>query len=283
MHESLSAHVQGQGARLVFACHVGEAVEGTVVARNEPAPPGVRFIHVRPPDWYLTLAEGPDGLDGPAADQWGWDLRKVLRLLLRSNPLVWSWLSSPDVLADREGLGAALRDLAQAGYSRRALGHALWGESRKALTAFLDRGEAMTATKSLKAARALLALRWLETRATLPPLALDALMDWARRCCPTMSAPRSTPSAPGRWRRATRPSIAGSTRSWTAPPSAAPPCRRVRPTRPPPRGFTAPACWRTVAHLTFPETTPKESPREPVRRSRRYRLRRPHPNGWLPG
>jgi predicted nucleotidyltransferase len=177
MQHPLSDHVQGQGARLLFACHIGEAVEGTVAACNQPAPPGVRFIHVRPPDWYLTLAEGPDALDGPAADQWGWDLRKVLRLLLRSNPLVWSWLSSPDVLADPKGLGAALRDLAQAGYSRRALGHALWGEARKALTAFLDRGEAMTATKSLKAARALLALRWLETRATLPPLALDALVD----------------------------------------------------------------------------------------------------------
>lgn len=177
MQEALSAHVQAQGARLLFACRVGEAVDGTVAGRNQPAPPGVRFIHARPPKWYLTLAEGPDGLDGPAPDQWGWDLRKVLRLLLRSNPLVWSWLSSPDVLADPEGLGAALRDLAGAGYSRRALGHALWGEARKALTAFLDRGEALSATKSLKAARALLALRWLETRATLPPLALDALMD----------------------------------------------------------------------------------------------------------
>jgi predicted nucleotidyltransferase len=174
---TLADHIAARGARLLFACRVGEAVDGTVAAPNAPAPAGVRYIYVRSAEWYLTLAEGADSLDGPDTGTWGWDLRKVLRLLLRSNPMVWSWLSSPDVIHDPEGLGDDLRRLAHEGYSRRALGHALWGEARKALTAFLDRGEAMTATKSLKAARALLALRWLEGRATLPPLALDALLD----------------------------------------------------------------------------------------------------------
>ncbi|MQX35901.1 DNA polymerase beta superfamily protein [Roseospira navarrensis] len=177
----LAAYVAQKGARLLFAVRVGEAVEGTVAAPNTPAPPGVRFVYVRPADWYLTLAEGADTLDGPGegpdADSWGWDLRKGLRLLLRSNPMVWSWLASPDVLHDPSGLGDDLRRLAHEGYSRRALGHALWGEARKSLTAFLDRGEAMTATKSLKAARCLLAVRWLERGGDLPPLALDALMD----------------------------------------------------------------------------------------------------------
>ena len=177
MTNPLADHVAAHGARLLFACRVGEAVEGTVAAPNRPAALGVRFVYVRPADWYLTLAERPDTLDGPDPDTWGWDLRKGLRLLLRSNPMVWSWLASPAVLYDPEGLGEALRSLAHEGYSRRVLGHALWDEARKALTAFLDRGEAMTATKSLKAARALLALRWLERGGALPPLPLDALMD----------------------------------------------------------------------------------------------------------
>lgn len=177
MIATLSNHVAARGGRLLFACRIGEAVDGTVAAPNQPAPSEVRLVYVRPPDWYLTLAEGPDTLDGPDAASWGWDLRKVLRLLLRSNPMVWSWLSSPDVIADPEDLAPALRALAEVGYSRRALGHALWGEARKALTAFLDRGEAMTATKSLKAARALLALRWLERGGALPPLTLDVLLD----------------------------------------------------------------------------------------------------------
>ncbi|MBB4286787.1 DNA polymerase beta superfamily protein [Roseospira goensis] len=177
MTPDLADHVRAQGARLLFACRVGEAVEGTVAAPNRPAPPGVRFVYVRPAAWYLTLAERADTLEGPGEDGWGWDLRKVLRLLLRSNPMVWSWLASPDVLYDPVGLGDDLRRLADEGYSRRALGHALWGEARKALTAFLDRGEAMTATKSLKAARALLALRWLEAGGGLPPLALSVLLN----------------------------------------------------------------------------------------------------------
>jgi len=175
--DHLSDYVAAQGARLLFAVRVGEAVEGAVAAPNASAPPGVRFVYVRPADWYLTLAERSDTLEGPNEDVWGWDLRKALRLLLRSNPMVWSWLSSPQVIHDPVGLGDGLRALAHEGYSRRALGHALWGEARKSLTAFLDRGEAMTATKSLRAARALLSMRWLEKGADLPPMALDALMD----------------------------------------------------------------------------------------------------------
>ncbi|MBB4265685.1 DNA polymerase beta superfamily protein [Roseospira visakhapatnamensis] len=173
---ALTGHLETQGARLLFACQVGEAVEGTVPAHLAAAPPGVRFLYVRPADWYLTIAERPDALDGPGADSWGWDLRKACRLLLRSNPLLWSWLASPSVLADPEGLGAALRTLAGEGTSRRTLGHALWDEARKALTAYLERGESPTAVKSVKAARALLALRWLDT-GTLPPVALEDLMD----------------------------------------------------------------------------------------------------------
>jgi len=187
MTGDLTAHLESQGARLLFACRMGEAIEGTVPAHLTAEPPGTRFLYVRPADWYLTIAERPDALDGPSladgGDCWGWDLRKAGRLLLRSNPMLWSWLASPDVLADPEGVGAALRALAEEGYSRRALGHAFWDEARKALTAYLDRGEAPTAVKSVKAARALLALRWLET-GTLPPVTLDALLDGPREILP---------------------------------------------------------------------------------------------------
>jgi len=179
--DRLSAHLSDQGARLLFACQVGEAVDGTVPAGLAAEPPGLRFIHARPSDWYLTIAERQDTLDGPTPDTvgtaFGWDIRKACRLLLRSNPMLWSWLASPCVLADPEGLGETLRAQAQAGYSRRILGHALWDESRKALTAFLDRGEAPTAIKSVKAARALLALRWLQRPdAGLPPVVLGDLL-----------------------------------------------------------------------------------------------------------
>lgn len=180
MIDDLMGALATHNARLLFACRVGEAVEGTVPEGMTAAAPGVRFLYVRPAGWYLTIAERPDALDGPpradGGDTWGWDLRKGCRLLLRSNPLLWSWLASPSVLADPEGLGPALRTLAEEGYSRRALGHALWDEARKALTGYLNRGESPTALKSVKAARALLALRWLET-GTLPPVPLPDLLD----------------------------------------------------------------------------------------------------------
>lgn len=54
----------------------------------------VRFIYVRPRDYYLKLEQTRDVLEFPINDLLdvnGWDLQKALRLLHRSNPSVFEW------------------------------------------------------------------------------------------------------------------------------------------------------------------------------------------------
>src|SRR3546814_12387910 len=50
----------------------------------------------------------------------GWDLRKALRLFLKSNPALHEWLVSPIVYRNDTGLADSLRRLAKQNYSLRA-------------------------------------------------------------------------------------------------------------------------------------------------------------------
>jgi predicted nucleotidyltransferase len=52
----------------------------------------------------MSLAEARDVIERPLDDQRvdlsGWDIRKALGLLLRSNPALYGWLVSPIVYVD---------------------------------------------------------------------------------------------------------------------------------------------------------------------------------------
>jgi len=55
----------------------------------------VRFVYFHPVDWYLQVFEQRDVIERPideVLDISGWELRKALRLLWRSNPALQEWL-----------------------------------------------------------------------------------------------------------------------------------------------------------------------------------------------
>lgn len=60
----------------------------------------VRFIYVRPKDYYLRLNKTRDVIEWQLDDVLdinGWDLQKALRLLHNSNPTLFEWKNSPIV------------------------------------------------------------------------------------------------------------------------------------------------------------------------------------------
>ena len=60
----------------------------------------VRFIYVHKPEWYFTVEEQRDVIEHMYEDDVdlaGWELRKALSLLRRSNPSLLEWLHSPKV------------------------------------------------------------------------------------------------------------------------------------------------------------------------------------------
>ena len=58
----------------------------------------VRFIYVNKKDWYLSIAERRDVIELPidsVLDINGWDLRKSLQLMRKSNSPLLEWMNSP--------------------------------------------------------------------------------------------------------------------------------------------------------------------------------------------
>ena len=77
------------------------AIESGSRAWGFPSPDSdfdVRFVYAHNEDWYLTIAPGRDVIETPLEGDWdinGWDVKKAIGLLLKPNPVVLEWLSSP--------------------------------------------------------------------------------------------------------------------------------------------------------------------------------------------
>src|SRR3954468_4332579 len=89
--------------KVLYACETGSRAWGF------PSPDSdydVRMIYVHEPDWYLSLSEGKDAIEAMDGDLdvTGWDFRKCLRLLWKSNGTLLERIQSPIVYRDTAGL-----------------------------------------------------------------------------------------------------------------------------------------------------------------------------------
>jgi len=140
----LEAVERAHGVRILFAVESGSRAWGF------PSPDSdydVRFVYLHPRAWYLSLVERRDVIEIPIDrddhDISGWDFRKTLQLLLRSNPPLYEWLVSPIVYREDGTTMAALRSLAEQGYAAKTMGwHYLRMADRTYKTHFSDRTEA---------------------------------------------------------------------------------------------------------------------------------------------
>jgi len=178
VRRKLAAIEQAHGVRILFAVESGSRAWGF------PSPDSdydVRFVYLHPRDWYLSLVERRDVIEIPIDaddhDISGWDFRKAMQLLLRSNPPLHEWLVSPIVYREDGTTMAALRVLADHGYAGKSMGwHYLRMADRTYKAHLRDRDEA-NLKKYFYVIRPLCALIWLVERGTLPPMNLAALLD----------------------------------------------------------------------------------------------------------
>ena len=63
----------------------------------------VRFVYRHKPNWYFNVLPKRDVIELPIVgidDYSGWDIRKALFLLNKSNPVLFEWLRSPIVYSE---------------------------------------------------------------------------------------------------------------------------------------------------------------------------------------
>jgi uncharacterized protein len=139
----------------------------------------VRFIYVRPLNWYLSIQDRRDVIEKPITgelDVSGWDLRKALQLMRKSNPPLLEWLASPIVYAEHAELARDLRALAPEVYSPRATFFHYLHMAQGNLKEYL-RGERVWTKKYFYVLRPLLAMRWIEQERGLVPIEFQVLVD----------------------------------------------------------------------------------------------------------
>src|SRR6186713_3345969 len=89
--------------KILFACESGSR------GWQFPSPDSdydVRFIYVRPMRYYLSVNNQAYDLNFPIngeIDIYGWDIRKVLQLVRKSNTTPFEWLQSPIVYRQQSG------------------------------------------------------------------------------------------------------------------------------------------------------------------------------------
>lgn len=105
--------------KVIFACEAGSRAAGLHTSLSDF---DVRFIYIKPIDWYLSIDSKNDVLSFPInnkLDIHGWDLRKALYLMKKSNPTLLEWLSSSVVYLEDPMIVAELRRIIPWMYSRK--------------------------------------------------------------------------------------------------------------------------------------------------------------------
>ncbi|HEX6120774.1 MAG TPA: nucleotidyltransferase domain-containing protein [Dongiaceae bacterium] len=166
-----------QGCRILFAVESGSRAWGF------PSPDSdydVRFIYARPADWYLSVYPGRDVIEAPTEGEMdvnGWDLRKALHLVLKSNAVISEWMESPIVYRRDIAALRQLRAFADRMLNPRALAYHYLHLAQRQVAAKLSR-DRIALKRYFYALRPALALRFLRLQGgRRPPMHLQALID----------------------------------------------------------------------------------------------------------
>lgn len=102
---------------VLYACESGSRAWGFASTDSDY---DVRFVYVEKPDWFMQVDAPRDVIERPLDDELdvsGWELRKTLGLLRKSNPTLLEWLDSPLVYRQHVEATQPLRALAETFYS----------------------------------------------------------------------------------------------------------------------------------------------------------------------
>ncbi|MFV8828628.1 DNA polymerase beta superfamily protein [Alkalihalobacterium sp. APHAB7] len=162
--------------KIIYACEAGSRAWGTA---SEDSDYDVRFIYIRPKNWYLSIEQKREVLEIPVTkelDMVGWDLRKALVLLNKSNPTLLEWLQSSIVYYEKDAIVNELRLLSRSTFSAKTcLYHYLNMAKRNAKGAFNSPNANVKLV--LNVVKPLLACSWIEKYHSIPPNELQHFID----------------------------------------------------------------------------------------------------------
>lgn len=138
----------------------------------------VRFIYVRPKDFYLRLDKTKDVIEWQLDDTFdinGWDLKKTLTLLHKCNPTIFEWNSSPIIYRTSDEWQKISSVINNYFTPKTELYHYLRLAIRN-FHGYLEE-ENVKFKKYFYVLRPILACKWILDKATPPPMLFETLAD----------------------------------------------------------------------------------------------------------
>lgn len=138
----------------------------------------VRFIYVRKAEDYLKLEGVRDVIEWRCDDLLdinGWDIKKALQLLHKSNPTIFEWCASPIVYMESEEFSWLKEILPQYFSAKKGLFH-YWHMASTNYREYL-KGDMVRIKKYFYVLRPILAAKWILDRKQAPPMRFDELVE----------------------------------------------------------------------------------------------------------
>ncbi|MEM0575051.1 nucleotidyltransferase domain-containing protein [Flavobacterium polysaccharolyticum] len=170
----LKAIEHEKGVTLLYAVESGSRAWGFASPDSDY---DIRFIYRHDLNYYLSLWEQPDVIEFMTKDDLdgsGWDLRKTVKLLAKSNAPLLEWLYSPVVYYEHEAFATQMRALAKECFSPIACLHHYLGTAKKFMT--VCEQDEVKLKSYFYALRTALAGKWIIENNSFPPVAFAELL-----------------------------------------------------------------------------------------------------------
>lgn len=162
--------------RIVYACESGSRAWGFP---SKDSDYDVRFIYVRPVEWYLSIFDKRDVIERPISDLLdinGWDLRKALNLFRKSNPPLLEWLQSPIPYFTKYSVAKQIRSVSPLSFSPKSCMYHYLHMAKGNYREYLQ-GEQVKIKKYFYVLRPILACGWIAKYNSMPPIEFDRLVE----------------------------------------------------------------------------------------------------------
>lgn len=181
MKEKIKAYLKAieeeKDIEILLACETGSRAWGF------PSPDSdydVRIIYMHKKEWYICLHDQKDSiemmLDNNEIDITGWELRKTLRLLLKSNAALLERIQSPILYKVNDRFLKDIQLLAAECYSKISTMHHYLSMAKKCFADVNERPE-YKLKKMFYALRSTMACKWILEKDSMPPISFIEMID----------------------------------------------------------------------------------------------------------
>ncbi len=165
---------QAENIKILYACESGSRAWGFASPDSDF---DVRFIYTRSINHYLSITQKTDVLGLPVDavfDIGGWDIKKALKLFLRSNAPLFEWLRSPVVYRCDDAFVADMQSLIPEYFSPRSAANHYLAMAINTLRDDLQ-ADQVKLKRYFYALRPLLACLWIIEKLSVPPMEFEPL------------------------------------------------------------------------------------------------------------